>query len=101
MVRTLSYLRAAEENDLIWIKDAPSENLNIKIRRLPAVASFEVDELGRLFPTGKVTPIGKLPDLNWQPINEFVEVEFPRAAFSGKTDQSISVKLVFNLLSEV
>ncbi|MEM6964481.1 MAG: hypothetical protein AAF573_06930 [Bacteroidota bacterium] len=93
-VRTLSYLRVAEAEDIIWIKDVPTENLDLKIRQLPAIASFEVDEEGLLFPIGKITPTGKLPDLNWQPIHEFVEVEFPRAAFSGKTDQTVWVKLV-------
>ena len=87
-------MQVAKEDEYFWVRGIVGDNIPLKIRKLPATASYYLDEAFRLFPIGKNTPVGKLKNLDWLPIANFVEVEFPRAALAGKTKLTQSIRIV-------
>lgn len=93
-IRTLSKLQVAQEDEILWVRGIAADNIPLKVRQLPATATYHLDEELRLFPLGKITPVGKLSDLDWMPISDFVEVEFPKAALAGKTNLTQTVKII-------
>ena len=93
-VRTLGALQVAKEEQYFWIRGIAADNIPIKVRQLPATATYHLDEALRLFPLGKITPVGKLKNLDWLPISKFVEVEFPKAALAGKTNLTQAIKII-------
>ena len=54
---------------------------------------FRVNQNGNLFPLEGLTPVAKMPDLNWLPVASFIEVELPIAALPAETTERVSVKL--------
>lgn len=74
-VRCLPGLQVAQEGDWIWLRGGfVGKKVNIQIQRLPVLETFLMDEKERLFPVGKVTPVGYLPALNWQSLPQFLPI---------------------------
>ena len=95
VVRTLPGLLVAETETHIWVRGIMiKEKPNLGISRLPATATYLLDEDHNLFPVGKLTPIGKLPKLEWQPISKFIEVKLPTSAFPGVVEKKHLVRLI-------
>ncbi|MDJ1479730.1 hypothetical protein QNI16_04480 [Cytophagaceae bacterium YF14B1] len=94
-VRCIPGLRAAENGDHIWLRGiAVSEKIDIRIRQLPALHTYFLDERNRLFPAGGVTPTGTLPSLSWQPLTTFISVELPVSVLPGKFQRPYIAQLV-------
>ena len=93
-VRTLGTLQVTKEDDHFWVRGISADNIPLKVRQLPAMATYQLDKDLRLFPLGKITPVGKLSDLDWTPISDFVEVEFPKAALAGKNNLTQAIKII-------
>ncbi|WP_152981609.1 hypothetical protein [Hymenobacter sp. AT01-02] len=95
-VRSLPGLRVAVQAGHMWLRGvpAPPVPLATAIRALAVVASYELDTEGNLFPAGGLTPTGRLPELAWQPIREFVPLELPTAALPAQHPPHYQVQLV-------
>jgi hypothetical protein len=53
-----------------------------------------MDEQDNLFPVGGLTPVGKLKNLQWIPVREFIQLELPTSAMPGKIGQKYPVHVV-------
>ena len=96
-VRCFPGLRAAVEHDLIWVRGifaAEEPNPNVKIRSLPAVRSFTIDANENLFPLGSITPVGKLKKMDWEAIDDLIELEMPTSALPAQVEEKYRPKLV-------
>lgn len=95
VVRCIPGLQAAEEGEHIWLKGIdPAAAIDIRLKQLPATNTFIIDEHNHLFLTGGVTPVDKLKQLTWQPLDTFIKAEAPVAALPGKIGEQVSIKLV-------
>jgi hypothetical protein len=87
-VRCLSGLLAAVEYDLIWVRGIfAAGDADKKIRQLPAIRSFTLDEQESLFPVGSLTPVGKLREMDWEPLEDFIGLEIPTSAMPGQVTE--------------
>jgi hypothetical protein len=95
-VRDQPGLRAApDEAGQLWLRGLPATGpLPLALRQLPALASYEADAEGRLFPAGRPTPTGRLPLLAWLPLPAFAPLDIPTAALPGQRPAPIPVRLV-------
>ncbi len=93
-VRCFPGLRVAVAGDRIWIRGIPaSENIDLKIRQLPAVITYFLDHDDRLFPCDRVTPTEKLPQAIWIPLQEFITVHLPVSNMPGEINQKAYARL--------
>jgi hypothetical protein len=94
-VRAVPGLQVAAEAGHLWLRGLPATGeLPLAVRTLPATAMYTLDEQNRLFPTGQLTPTGRLPALTWQPIRVFLPLEIPTAALPAQAASAYQVKLV-------
>ena len=96
---TLGAIRCEEQfyvavsDDVIWIKVADEEINHKLISRLPVIKSFYMDEFGRLFRLGHLTPEGVCGINEWVPIKNFIVPEVAVAAMPGSHFDKIKIKL--------
>ncbi len=94
-VRCMEGLRAAEEENCIWIRGINALiEMDKELLRLPATNTFIIDEQNNLFLPGGLTPVAVLKPLEWTSLTEFISVEAPTAALPGKTNGKISIKII-------
>ncbi|MBO3269469.1 hypothetical protein F1C16_06025 [Hymenobacter sp. NBH84] len=94
-VRAVPDLRAAGADGRVWLRGLPAAApLPLVVRTLPIVAAYTLDVAGRLFPVGRTTPVGTLPALAWQPIQEFAPLAVSSAALPAQAPPRYSVQLV-------
>lgn len=94
-VRHLPGLQAGKAGGLLWLRGLPATGeLPLAVRGLPAVEAYALDEQGRLFPAGQRTPTAQLPNLNWQPVREFLPLELPTAAMPAQGVGRYRIRLV-------
>jgi hypothetical protein len=94
-VRDQPDLCAAAEAGQLWLRGLPATGpLPLALRQLPALATYDADAEGRLFPAGRPTPTGRLPQLAWQPLAAFSPLEIPTAALPGQRPGPVPVRLV-------
>jgi hypothetical protein len=94
-VRCYPGLQAAEDNDIIWLRGIPAqEKIDMRIRQLPGLHTYKLDEDNNLFPPGGLTPVSKLKPLSWVPLPEFIKVELPVSGLPGKIHQRQSIRLL-------
>lgn len=94
-VRCMPGLQAAGEGELIWLRGiSANEKIDLRIKQLPGLHTYTLDEQDHLFPPGALTPVAKLPALSWQPLSQFITVELPVSAMPGKISQRHTIQLV-------
>lgn len=94
-VRTNPYLQVAIDGEWIWIRGIEvTGGIDVKIRQLPAIYTFELDDQNNLFPPGGLTPVGKLPPLEWMSVREFITPQLPTSAMPAKISEKYKVKLI-------
>jgi hypothetical protein len=95
-VRDQPGLRAADDGaGQLWLRGLPATGpLPLALRQLPALAGYEADAEGRLFPVSRPTPTGRLPLLAWQPLAAFLPLEMPTAALPGQRPAPVPVRLL-------
>lgn len=94
-VRCIPGLLVAECGKELWLRGIYSlDSIDIKIKKLPAAAAYTLDHQDHLFPAGKITPVGKLKELTWIPVSEYIPVELPVSAIPGKTEEKHPIQLV-------
>jgi hypothetical protein len=93
-VRCLPGLMAAEEEGFIWVRGINAlDNIDLRIRQLPGLHTYTLDADNNLFPPGGLTPVGKLKQLNWAPVAEYITVKLPVSALPGKVNLQHAIKL--------
>jgi len=94
-IRCMNGLHAAEKDNFIWIKGINALiEMEKELMRLPAIVTFITDEQDNLFIPGKLTPVARLEELQWEPLTEFLDVEAPVAALPGKLTAKLKIKLI-------
>jgi hypothetical protein len=94
-IRAYPYVQVGQEGEWIWLRGIEvTGRLDTKIRQLPAVSTFEVDEEQNLFPPGRLTPVGRLPEVEWMPIHVYISPQLPISAMPGQLTKKYQVKLV-------
>ena len=94
-VRHLAGCWVAEQEDFLWLKYQWGKGeIPLALQQLPAKARYRLEEEGWLFPVQGLTPIGKLPKLDWLPIAAFVTVELPTAALPGVVKEPSPANLI-------
>lgn len=93
-VRCIAGLQAAMQGDQIWVRGIDSSTKDLRIQQLPAFATCRLGENDLLFPNKKITPIGKLPELEWKSLQSFISVEPPVSAMPGEVQDSLPIRLV-------
>ncbi|NML20090.1 hypothetical protein HHL16_04350 [Pseudoflavitalea sp. G-6-1-2] len=95
LVRCIDKLMAAEDDHSIWIRGiTDSDYQDTALQQLPVLHSFYADAQGYLFRKGQITPIGKVPELNWIRLNKFLAVELPVSLLPGTLDTVTTIKLI-------
>ncbi|MET0393040.1 MAG: hypothetical protein ABW019_07850 [Chitinophagaceae bacterium] len=94
-VRCITGLRAAEDEESVWLRGITgTTGTGKEIKQLPVKSTFVLDEQHRLFIPGTLTPIGLLKEMEWQPLSSFIPVNLPVSAMPGKTNEQVPVRLV-------
>jgi hypothetical protein len=94
-VRNVASLRLAKHEGQIWVRgDTTSAESRLLLAGLPVCQSFELDDSGNLFPPAGLTPVGKIKELEWMPILEFIRPELPVSALPGKVETTVPLRLV-------
>lgn len=93
-IRAVPGWKAAMHNDEIWLKGPlDNEKNQLLLHSLPMLRSYEVDEQHRLFPTGKLTPVALLKELEWQELPVFLPLTLPVSALPATLGDKVSVSL--------
>lgn len=93
-VRCLAGLRAAIQDELVWLRGiTPLQMEDMSIRQLPSLHTYQLDEQERLFPLMGHTPVAKLPPLSWQPLAELIKVTLPASSLPGTVFRQHPVQL--------
>jgi len=93
-IRHLPGCWIAESNETFWLKiEKPSTGFPLSVEQIPAKARYRLEH-DLLFPLKGSTPVGKLPEMEWQPITSFMTVELPTPALPGSIKKQIQVKLI-------
>jgi hypothetical protein len=92
-IRTFPGLKAAANNEHVWVRGIPTGKPDPDITQLPAVKTYFMDEEERLFEAGTLTPTATLPALEWQPLLSFIKVTLPVSALPGVMVKPQRVKL--------
>lgn len=94
-LRSLPGLQAADDGELVWLRGiAIAEEIDLRIRQLPALHTYELKDGELLFPPNALTPVSKLQTFNWQPLSQFITVTLPVSGMPGKITQQHRVRLI-------
>ncbi len=83
-IRNVPCVVACLQGNDVWAQgpDA-SDELNLQLRSLPSARRFRLLADRQLVPVGALVPRGQLPEGDWQPLAEWLGVQFPTAGFAG------------------
>lgn len=96
-VRCINGLKAAIDTDTIWLRDdSGNTEPSAALRQLPVLNTFYTDEQDHLILTGSLTPLSKLPQLEWLPLPEFIPVTAPVAAMPGILGRPSMIQLKYS-----
>jgi len=90
-VRCIAGLQAAVQGGQIWVRGIDAATKDLRVQQLPSMATCRLGEDDLLFPNDKITPVGKLPDLQWESLETFITVEPPVSAMPGEVQDSLPV----------
>ena len=94
-IRLFPSLEVATEGTDIWLKlPLSNDGLDPKIRQLPLISTFIVDDKQLLYPIGGLTPVSRLQPMRWQPLTAFMPIELPVSIFPAASVSAISVEVV-------
>jgi len=93
-IRCRDGIKAAGEQSYIWLTMPAGFAEDAVMKKLPVSKTFLADDQGNLFVPGCKVPERKLPELTWQPLNEFIAVDMPVAAYPGTMPEPAGLQLV-------
>ncbi len=83
------------ENNYLYVKGIDDAMLNDKrVKQLPVLQSYRLDEEGRMFPLKGFTPVALLPFLQWLPIALFLKIALPVSALPGSISDKLPIRLL-------
>ncbi|MCA6363292.1 MAG: hypothetical protein IM638_09655 [Bacteroidetes bacterium] len=91
-VRVLPQLKGALHNGVWWIGDE-AEETDARLLHIGFDARLVVGRDHFLFPEGHITPVSRLPELDWKPLGELFPLELPVSAMAGQVNAHVEVKL--------
>jgi len=95
------FLEIAIQENIVWVKNIPEGLIKTAIiQRIPSQSMYSTKE-GLLYPYGKQIPVGDLPELNWQAIQEKLTVMLPsiNPNYFG-VQASVAVQLVPSMVAQ-
>jgi hypothetical protein len=94
-IRCIAGLQVAVRQDQIWVRGILDDNeVDLRIRQMPALHRFVVSQNDQLFLPNGQTPVAYLPRLEWKLILQFLPVEWPVSAYTAVSDEKLKVELV-------
>ena len=94
-LRLIQGLEAGAENQFVWLRgQRGDEGLGRRLSALPAHGRFEWLPDDRLRRLERRIPSERLPPLRWQPLNIWLQVQFPTGAMPASEPKPVSLQLV-------
>lgn len=94
-LRRESGVEVAESGAEVWIRGpGGNEALDTRLAALPIRERYELLAPNQLRSSGHRVPTGRLPELRWQPLSEWLLVESPTAGLPGDLPATVSLQLV-------
>ena len=88
-------LEVAESGQDVWLRgQRGDESLDAKLSALPARGRYELLAENHLRQIDRRVPSARLPNLRWQPLEAWLQVELPVAAFPANEPASVPLRLV-------
>jgi hypothetical protein len=93
-LRLLPGLEIGEIDELLWLRGrAGDEQLDARLAALPASGRYEWLAPNQLRLVDHRIPSERLPDLHWQPLNVWLQVESPDAALPATEPNPVPLRL--------
>jgi hypothetical protein len=74
--------------------DAIDEQLSVQLRSIPGATRFDVLADQQLIEVGQRVPQGRLPELDWEPLPDWLRISLPEAGWPGRFARLTPVRLV-------
>lgn len=93
-VRCFPGLDAATAGGMVWVRGiAMTDADNLALCSLPVLQTYFLDADNLLFPAGALTPVMKLPALQWVQLPQFIPVTLPVSPLPAKSSDTFAVRL--------
>ena len=94
-LRLSATIEIAETQTEVWLRgQSGNDALDAKLSALPARGRFELLAQNQLRKTGQRVPSAQLPDLRWQPLSAWLQVEMPVTALPANEPGRTALQLV-------
>lgn len=94
-LRLRSDIRAATDGESLWLRgERVDEDLHRAIACVAPVAIYSIQSGDVLVRNGDVLPTGRLPVLDWKPIEQFMRVALPPSLLAGVVNGTAKLELV-------
>jgi hypothetical protein len=88
-------IEVSEDGTVVWLRgQRGDERLEAKLAGLPARERYEWLAPDQLRHLNRRIPASRLPDLQWQPLDAWLQVKVPTAAAPGSRPAAIPLRLV-------
>jgi hypothetical protein len=82
-------------DDALWLRGANADDpLRFALRSILGVECFDVDDAGKITPSGRRIPVGRLPDGPWTPLEEWLLLALPRSSLPARAPALSPLRLV-------
>jgi hypothetical protein len=94
-LRLLAGVDVAELGQMIWLRGRLADDaLALKLAALPASGRYDLLPPNQLRQNGQRVPCGYLPEVTWQPLSRWLQVESPVPALPGNVPAALQLRLV-------
>lgn len=94
-LRHLCHFNVLVDGNDLWLRgDVGEGNVTGRIRSIPDAELFEVQSGQHLIRSGETVPCARLPDGEWQPIEQWIELQLPSPGFAAVLRDKLALKLV-------
>jgi hypothetical protein len=95
LLRLAAGVEVGDDGASVWLRGQPGdERLETKLAGLPARDRYEWVPPNLLRPMARRIPSARLPEIPWQPLNAWLQIETPAAALPGNNPAAIPLRLV-------
>lgn len=94
-LRLIAGLEIAETGGVVWLRGAAlTDSLRLSLRKVPGLCRFDLLAGGRLLAEGARVPLGRLPELRWQPLRQWLPVRLSTAPGLPAMPPGVRLRLV-------
>ncbi|HTV40091.1 MAG TPA: hypothetical protein VMF08_05930 [Candidatus Sulfotelmatobacter sp.] len=94
-LRRIAGIEVGEAGAIIWLRGKQGdEKLDASLAALPARARYEWLNSNDLRQIDRRIPTGRLPTMQWQPLDTWLQVRMPVAALAGEQPNQVPLRLV-------